>query len=74
MSEKKQTVQLSSAPKKIAKIQFGTLTTSEIMLAAEVRVSSRELFQMPLRSAAPYGCMDAKLGISDKTGSCKTCK
>lgn len=74
MSEKKQQVQISSAPKKISKIQFGTLTTEEIKLSAEVRVSNREVFQMPLRNAAPYGCMDPRLGISDKTSTCKTCK
>ena len=74
MTDRKQQVQLSSAPKKIAKIQFGTLTTEEIKLAAEVRVSNREVFQMPLRNAAPYGCMDPRLGISDKTSACKTCK
>lgn len=74
MSEKKQRVQLSSAPKKISKIQFGTMNTEEIKLAAEVRVSNREVFQMPLRNAAPFGCMDPRLGISDKTSNCKTCK
>jgi hypothetical protein len=74
MSERKQQVQISSAPKKIAKIQFGTLTTEEIKLAAEVRVSNREVFQMPLRNAAPYGCMDPRLGISDKVSACKTCQ
>ncbi len=74
MSDKKQRVQLSSAPKKIAKIQFGTMDTEEIKLAAEVRVSNREVFQMPLRNAAPFGCMDPRLGISDKQSNCKTCK
>ncbi len=63
----------SSAPKKIAKIQFGTMETDEIKLAAEVRVSSRELYQMPLRNPAPFGCLDPKLGISDETSACKTC-
>jgi len=53
--ETRRTVQKSSAPKKIATIQFGTLTRHEIQKAGEVRVSSRELFQMPHRLAAPYG-------------------
>ena len=73
MSERKLTVMQSSAPKKIAKIQFGTMETDEIKLVSEVRVSSRELYQMPLRNAAPYGCLDPRLGISDKTSACKTC-
>ena len=74
MSEKKQTVQVLSVPKKIAKIQFGMLPTDEIKLVSELQVSNRELYQMPMRSSAPFGCMDSRLGISDKTSSCKTCK
>ncbi|KAJ1401006.1 hypothetical protein B484DRAFT_458068 [Ochromonadaceae sp. CCMP2298] len=52
--DKKTTVQKSSAPKKIS-IQIGTLTTEDIKLASELRVSNREVFQMPLRNAAPFG-------------------
>ncbi|KAJ1406549.1 hypothetical protein B484DRAFT_337520, partial [Ochromonadaceae sp. CCMP2298] len=74
VSDKKTTVQKSSAPKKISQIQFGTLTTEDIKLASELRVSNREVFQMPLRNAAPFGCMDPRLGISDKTSACKTCQ
>jgi DNA-directed RNA polymerase III subunit RPC1 len=73
MTERKLTVLPSIAPKKIAKIQFGTLDTEEMKLAAEVRVSNRELYQMPQRTCAPFGCLDTKLGISDKTSACKTC-
>jgi DNA-directed RNA polymerase III subunit RPC1 len=73
MGERKFEVSASSAPKKIAKIQFGTLPTDEIQKIAELQVSSRVLFQMPNRSAAVNGCMDPRLGISDKTSSCKTC-
>lgn len=71
---RKQAIMKSSAPKKIAKIQFGAMTSEEIKLASEVQVSNREVFQMPLRNAAPFGCMDPRLGISDKAAFCKTCK
>lgn len=37
-------------------------------------MSSRVLFQMPNRNAAVNGCMDARLGISDKISHCQTCK
>lgn len=74
MNERKQTVQVISLPKKITKIQFGMLPTEEIQLVSELRVSNREVYQMPLRNAALYGCMDPRLGISDKTSNCKTCK
>lgn len=73
MIDRKLTILKSSAPKKISKIQFGTLNSEEIKLSAEIQVSNREVFQMPLRNAAPYGCMDPRLGISDKVSSCKTC-
>jgi DNA-directed RNA polymerase beta' subunit len=73
VTERKLTVPPSTAPKKIAKIQFGMLGTEEIKLAAQIRVSNREIYQMPQRSAAPFGCMDSKLGISDKMSACKTC-
>lgn len=63
----------SIAPKKIAKIQFGMLDTEEIKRAAEIRVSNREIYQMPQRNSAPLGCMDSRLGISDKQSACKTC-
>lgn len=73
MSERKHIVAPSTAPKKISKIQFGVMDNDEIKLSAELRVSNRELYQMPMRNPAPYGCVDPKLGISDKTSSCKTC-
>ena len=53
---------------------IGTLQTEEIQKIAELHVSSRVLFQMPLRNAAVNGCMDARLGISDKISHCQTCK
>ena len=70
----KSIVPISTAPKRISKIHFGTLNRGDIQKASEVQVCSRELFQMPLRSAAPNGCMDPKLGISDKRSLCQTCK
>eukprot|EP01038_Epipyxis_sp_PR26KG_P008141 gene8141-11020_t len=73
LSDRKQTVKQSSAPKKIATIQFGTLPSKDIQLVSEVQISNRQLFTMPSRQPAPFGCLDTKLGISDKTSSCKTC-
>ena len=72
-TQRKVVVSPSSAPKKISKIQFGTMATEEIQKIAQLQVSSRVLFQMPHRNAAVNGCMDPRLGISDKTSCCKTC-
>jgi len=74
MASRKGTVGVSSAPKKIAKIQFGTLSTAEIQKISELHVCNRDLFQLPERSPAPFGVLDPRLGISDKRSSCQTCK
>ncbi len=73
MSERKSAVVPSNAPKKISKIQFGVFDSDEIKLASELRVSNREIYQMPMRNCAPFGCLDQRLGISDKAANCKTC-
>ncbi|CAM9660972.1 unnamed protein product [Discosporangium mesarthrocarpum] len=41
---------------------------------SQFQVFSRELFKMPERQPAPNGCLDPRLGISDKTSTCQTCK
>lgn len=41
---------------------------------AEFQVTSRELFSMPSRTPAPGGCLDPRLGVSDKMSTCATCK
>ncbi len=74
ISQVKQIVTSSSAPKKIAKIQFGTFANDEIQKVSEFPVTSSDLFQQPQRNAAPNGCLDSRLGISDKRSLCKTCK
>lgn len=62
------------APKRISHIQFGILSPEEMQRVAEFQVSSRELFTMPSRKPAHGGCLDPRLGISDKVSSCATCK
>ena len=74
MAERKMVVGKSSAPKKIAKIQFGTFLTEEIQQISELQVSSRVLYEMPARTPAPFGCIDTRLGVSDKQALCKTCQ
>jgi DNA-directed RNA polymerase III subunit RPC1 len=71
---KKVTVDNVSAPKRITKIQFGTMTAQEIRKSAELAVTSRELYQHGARVSAPNGMLDPRMGISDKTSSCQTCK
>ena len=71
---RKEIVPASTAPRKISKIQFGAFTADDIQKIAEIQINSRDLYQMPQRQVAPHGCLDPHLGISDKIGSCQTCK
>lgn len=61
------------APKRISHIQFGILSPEEMQRLAEFQVCSRELFSMPSRKPAPAGCLDPRLGVSDKVSTCATC-
>ena len=62
------------APKQISHLQFGMLSPSEMQRLAEFQVCSRELFSMPSRTPAHGGCLDPRLGVSDKSSICDTCK
>lgn len=70
----KELVPECTAPKRIAQVQFGLLDSDEVQRLSEFQVCSRELFKMPLRKPAPNGCLDPRLGISDKAAFCETCK
>lgn len=70
----KELVESSNAPQKISHLQFGLLSPAEIQRVAEFQVTSRELFSMPSRTPAMGGCLDPRLGVSDKVSTCATCK
>jgi DNA-directed RNA polymerase III subunit RPC1 len=70
----KQLVREDLAPKKISHLQFGLLSPGEMQRVAEFQVCSRELFSMPSRTPAAGGCLDMRLGVSDKVSTCATCK
>ena len=73
-ASRKQLIRDGLAPKKISHLQFGLLSPAEIQKVAEFQVCSRELFSMPSRTPARGGCLDPRLGVSDKISSCATCK
>lgn len=70
----KKLVKEDLAPKRISHLQFGLLSPLEMQRLAEFQVTSRELFSMPSRKPAQGGCLDPRLGVSDKVSSCATCK
>lgn len=71
---RKRLVKEDLAPKKISHLQFGLLSPAEMQRLAEFQVCSRELFSMPSRTPAKGGCLDPRLGVSDKGSTCATCK
>ena len=73
-TQRKILVKEDLAPKKISHLQFGLLSSDEVQRLAEFQVCTRELFSMPSRTAAKGGCLDPRLGVSDKISSCATCK
>jgi len=60
-------------PKRILHIDFGLPSAHEIRRMSELHVCSRDLFTMPQRQPAPRGCLDPRLGVSDKMSICETC-
>ncbi len=68
------TVEQSTIPKCVSRVQFGLANADEIQRMSEIQICSRDLFQMPHRNPAPHGCLDPRLGVSDKKSICQTCK
>ena len=74
LTRSKRFVKEDVAPKKISHIQFGMLSAREMQCLSEFQVWSNQLFTMPARTPAVGGCLDPRLGVSDKTSTCATCK
>lgn len=72
-ASQKRLVRGDIAPKRISHVQFGILSPEEMQNLSEFQVCSRELFSMPSRTPAPGGCLDLRLGVSDKISVCATC-
>jgi DNA-directed RNA polymerase III subunit RPC1 len=70
----KQLVRKDMTPKQISHLQFGLASPYDMQRMAEFQVSTRELFSMPSRTPAHGGCLDPRLGVSDKMSTCATCK
>ncbi|KAL6060056.1 DNA-directed RNA polymerase subunit [Balamuthia mandrillaris] len=60
-------------PQKIKAIQFGMFSSSDMMRMSQFQLVNRELYQLPKREPMPNGPLDAKLGVSGKSGTCETC-
>ena len=77
----KDIVSRSNAPRKISKIQFGTLQTADIQRMSEVQVMNRSIFtpasaENPHHMPSESGPMDPRMGVSGKShpDRCQTCQ
>lgn len=70
----KRLVTESTAPKRISHIQFGLLAGDEVQKMSEFQLSNTSLFSKQGRAPASGGAMDKRLGVSEKSSTCDTCK
>ena len=54
-------------------IQFGLFSPAEITKLAEFQAVNRELYKIPAQEPVRFGCLDRRLGTSDKSAACETC-
>jgi DNA-directed RNA polymerase III subunit RPC1 len=67
----KKNVAKIEAPQRISEIQFALMSPNDMKRVSEFLVWSQELYRMPMRTPAPNGVLDPRLGIADKLQSCK---
>ena len=61
-------------PKVIKELQFGILSSQDIVNQTQVEVSDRRLFDLDRgRAVNRHGPLDPRMGISGKRDECETC-
>lgn len=61
-------------PKRIQGLEFGALSTHEIISQSEVEVRTRDLYDLDKgRAVKEFGALDTKMGISANSSECSTC-
>ena len=65
---------LDHVPRRIKELNFGISAKQDIVKQGVIEVCHRELYDLA-RNRAPteHGPLDARLGLSDKSGHCRTC-
>ncbi|QRW01352.1 DNA-directed RNA polymerase III subunit C5 [Ceratobasidium sp. AG-Ba] len=63
----------STNPKKIKHIQFGLLSSQDVVKISEFEVTHRDLYTAEDRLPVRNGPLDRRLGTVDKSASCETC-
>ncbi|ODV93801.1 hypothetical protein PACTADRAFT_51550 [Pachysolen tannophilus NRRL Y-2460] len=61
-------------PKYIKGIEFGALSTSDIISQSEIEISTRDLYDLEQgRIPRASGALDTRMGISSNSSECSTC-
>ena len=58
---------------KVSRIEFGMIKSDEMIRLSHLQVINRSMYQLDRQEPMPFGCLDRKLGTSQKKGSCLTC-
>jgi DNA-directed RNA polymerase III subunit RPC1 len=53
--------------------QFGMFSAHDMRRLSTIQIVNKDLYQHPKRIPVPFGCLDPRLGISDKSATCFTC-
>ncbi|KAI9805736.1 MAG: hypothetical protein M1833_005229 [Piccolia ochrophora] len=65
---------VDNVPKRIKEIEFGILSSQDIVNQAVLEISDRQLFDLENdRAAVQHGPLDGKLGTCNKLVACETC-
>lgn len=67
-------VKETPAPQAIAQIEFGLLSADDVARLSHVEVVNRDLYQQNRAVPVQHGCLDLRMGTSQKTHICATCK
>ena len=63
-------VEESEKPKHIAQLNFGLLSGADMVRMSHLQVCNHALYQINTRIPTAYGCLDPRLGVSDKVRAC----
>lgn len=69
----KEFVDSGMIPQRVSSIQFCVMSSEDIRRVAEFQVTAIDLYEQPDRTPVSSGCLDPRLGISDKLSVCQTC-
>ena len=69
---KRYNVPLDDAPKRVNRIDFEAFSGQDMMRLSEVQITTKSLYESS-RRPAPHGCLDSRLGTSQKNATCGTC-